>query len=142
MLVALLFLGVPAYLKWYLEQNDRSTIAALPRLADAQETYRTNYGQYAPSLAALGPPPAGASVSAAHANLIDAALAAGARSGFSFTYQASDRDNDGRADSYTVSASPFAIGSSGQAYYFLDESKQIRRSAEGAATASSPMIPK
>lgn len=137
----LVIFGVPRALRWYLEANDRAAIASLRGIGEAQERYAANYRKgYAPSLAALGPPPAGTAVSDAHVGLIDAVLAGGSKTGYQFTYQAVDADGDGRAEGYSVNADPITIGASGQQYFFLDQTKVIRGDRTAPANAGSKPI--
>ena len=78
-------------------------------LGTAEVTYAAIYGNgYSATLAALGPPPAGAVASAAAAGLIDDLLVAGSKSGYTFTYSPTLLDPTGRYNGYTILANPIA----------------------------------
>jgi hypothetical protein len=124
-----------------LERNEATAIETLRGLTTAAYAYAERYGQAPPSLAALGPPAAGAEASAEAAGLIDAELAGGVLSGYRFTYQALDTDEDGTADSFQFHAAPVDPDRSGIRHFLADASGAIRESLEGPATASSPMVP-
>jgi type II secretory pathway pseudopilin PulG len=84
----------------------------------AQVQYFTQYDRYAGSLSELGPPadgPAGP----ASADILPASLAAGVRSGYTYTLQRSPTG-------YTVNANPVKYGSTGRRTFFSDESMVIR----------------
>jgi len=68
--------------------------------------------------------------------LIDSVLASGSKSGYTFVYTAGASNQ-----SYSVTATPIILGSSGQNMYFTDQSGVIRfdTSGAGAAAASTPI---
>jgi type IV pilus assembly protein PilA len=63
-------------------------------------------------------------------------LASGSKSGYTFVYTAGTSNQ-----SYSVTATPIILGSSGQNMYFTDQSGVIRfdTSGAGAAAASTPI---
>lgn len=141
-LLTLMTIAIPNLLRARGNANEASAVASLRTITTAQATYQQTYGSgYAPSLAALGPPPAGGSPMAAAADLIDSALANGSKSGYNFFYVSLDADGDGRVDSFTLQANPIVPGQSGSKYFFTDQTNVIRFSMAGPATAASPPIP-
>jgi hypothetical protein len=74
--------------------------------------------------------------SATSADLIDATLAAGQKSGYTFVYTPGT-DNQ----SYAITATPITAATTGQNMYFTDQSGVIRVDTSGAGTtaASTPI---
>ncbi len=72
----------------------------------------------------------------ATADLIDAVLAAGDKSGYSYAYSPALLDGMGFYNGYVLNADPTVPGSTGTAYYFTDQTHVIRASVSGPATAS------
>ena len=65
--------------------------------------YSTTYGGYPTALAALGGP-AGGTATSSSAELIDAVLAGGTKSGYTFTYTTGATDSNGNILAYTMTA--------------------------------------
>ena len=63
----------------------------------------------------------------------------GRKSGFTFTYTAGEKVN-GAIRSYTITAVPDQVGTTGQRRFFSDETGEIRQSSSGVADASSPEL--
>lgn len=140
-LLTILAIAIPNLLRARTNANEASAVAALRSIATAEVSYQTQFQQgYAPSLAALGPPPA-PPPNAAGADLIDPVLALGAKSGYVFLYATTDTNGDGQPDAYTVNANPQVPGQTGTKYFYLDQSNTIRFSTTGPATSASQPIP-
>ena len=69
----------------------------------------------------------------------DPNLASGRKGGYTFTYTPGERVN-GVIRTYTITAVPDQVGSTGQRRFFADESGEMRYSASGPADTSSPVI--
>jgi hypothetical protein len=67
---------------------------------------------------------------------IDDTLANGRKSGYTFTYTPGEKVN-GAIRSYTITAVPDQVGTTGQRRFFSDETGEIRQSSSGVADASS-----
>ena len=132
-------IAIPNLLKSKMAANQSSAVASLRTVNTCEVTYSSTYNQgFTSSLAQLGPPSSGAATSAA-AGLIDSVLAAGTKSGYTFTYSAGAAVN-GSTPSYTVNGNPSTPGTTGQNYYFTDESNVIRQnSTQQAAATDSPI---
>lgn len=99
----------------------------------AQVQYYSEFGRYAKSLSELGPASDGKE-GPASVGLIRADLAAGTKSGYTFTLR-------GSPTGYTVNANPVKYGSTGRRTFFSDESMVIRaHSGPEPATAASDEI--
>jgi hypothetical protein len=59
-------------------------------------------------------------------------LAAGSKSGYTFTYTAGPADSTGRINTYTLRADPLSA-STGTNHYYTDESGVIRQNTAGTA---------
>ncbi len=135
-------LAIPQVIRERIVANEAAAVSALRTLASADLIYSSAYRSgYAPSLVALGPPAGGRPASAANADLIDAELASGARSGYTFIYAPADTTGTGQFDRFSVNANPISPNVSGQRYFFVDQSNVLRFEVRGPANANSTPIP-
>jgi type IV pilus assembly protein PilA len=98
---------------------EMAAIRTLVTLNTAQTQYFSTYGRYATSLAEMGPPPGGATATAAAGDLITTDLAAGMKSGYKFTMV-------GSPQGYAVNAEPQVFNTTGKRSFFTDQSTVIR----------------
>lgn len=70
-------------------------------------------------------------------DLIDAVLASGTKSGYTFTYSTGSIDTIGNILTYTLTATPTGIGITGQRHFFTDQSGVIRANLTGTASVNS-----
>jgi len=70
---------------------------------------------------------------------LDQNMASGRKRGYTFTYLAGETVN-GAIRSYTITAVPDEVGTSGQRRFFADESGEIHYNADGPADLTSPVI--
>jgi hypothetical protein len=63
----------------------------------------------------------------------------GRKSGYTFTYAPGEKVN-GAIRSYTVTAVPDQVGSTGQRRFYSDQAGEIRYNAFGPADATSPVL--
>jgi type IV pilus assembly protein PilA len=132
-------IAIPNLLKSRIAANQASAVGSLRTMNTSEVTYASTYTTgYSPDLASLGPPASGTG-SAASAGLIDSVLAAGVKSGYSFTYAAT-AGTGGRYDTYTINANPSTAGTTGTNYYFTDQTNVIRQNSTAAAAASDSPI--
>ncbi len=131
-------IAIPNLLRSKMAANEASAVGSLRSVNTACVTYSTTYGTgYPAALANLGP---ATPATAATADLIDSVLAAGTKSGYGFTYVAGAVDAAGNTNTYTITAIPVNIGTTGQRQFFTNESGVIRANATGAATVASTPI--
>jgi hypothetical protein len=71
--------------------------------------------------------------------LLDSTLAAGIKSGYGFAYSSAPIDNSGRINAYTVTGTPVDT-STGNTYYFTDQSGVIRQNATAVAGSTDSSI--
>jgi type IV pilus assembly protein PilA len=129
-------IAIPNLLRAKVAANEASAVGSLRTINTASVEYSTTYGGYPTSLASMGGP-AGGSATASSAELIDAVLAGGAKSGYSFGYTTGSTDSSGNILSYTLKAVPSSIGTTGQRRFFTDQSGVIRGNASGDASVNS-----
>ena len=136
--VGLLLLDLPSLeIEWNrasMDQNERDAIRTLKEVAKAIETYRRTYTKLPGSLSNLGPPAKGASTSAA-AGLVDAELAAGSKSGYTFRYVIVGASAVGAPARYALAATPLVYGTTGRRSFFVDENGLIHGADRQGALA-------
>ncbi|MFZ3216201.1 MAG: DUF4190 domain-containing protein [Candidatus Acidiferrales bacterium] len=150
-------IAIPNLLRARMAANEASAVGSLRTIETAVVTYDTQFENgYPASLEALGGAP-GEDATCNHAGLIDARVAAGQKSGYSFTYTplfpgdgaapvispkaAAKGCTSGGASGFTVTADPLQRNTTGDRSYFTDQSGVIRVSRSGArATADSPPL--
>ena len=113
-------IAVPNLLQSKAAANEASAISSLRHLVTSEITYSatTGSGSYAATLAILQT-----------AQLIDSVLGAGAKDGYTFLVT-------GLANTFTVTANPTTPGTTGNRYFFADQSGVIRRSTDNEATVA------
>ncbi len=137
-------IAIPNMLRARISANEASAVGSLRSLIVVLVQYSTNNPSvpgcancgYPPNLAILGPgaPP--------QANLIDAVLASGVKSGYTFAYIPGATDANGAVVDYTINADPTLPGTSGNRCFFTDASGVIRGNTQGApACPATPLSP-
>ena len=125
-------IAIPNLLRSKMSANEASAVGSLRTINTASVSYSTTYGNYPPSLASLGP---SSSPSSTTADLIDAALVTGTKSGYKFTYT-----SPSPYQQYSITASPITPGVTGQRYFFTDQSGVIRVNlSQVAASTDNPL---
>ena len=132
-------IAIPSYLRSRVQANEASAVSSTRIINTSAVSYSTTYPDigFPPSLAALG----GVSpcvATPASACLIETALAAGKKSGYTFAWI-----GDGATPSvaYTLNATPAVAGQSGQRMFCSDQTGVIRFDPTGAGcnAASAPV---
>ncbi len=133
-------IAIPNLLRSRIAANQASAVGSLRTLNTCEITYASTYNTgYSSTLVALGPPASGNPTPTA-AGLIDSVLAAGTKSGYSFTYTPGTADSSGRINSYGLTANPITVGTTGQNFYFTDHSAVIRQNTSATASSSDSPI--
>ncbi len=127
-------IAIPNLLRSKMAANEASAVGSLRTINTAAVTFSTQCGAYPPSLVAMGPP----FVACTTADLIDAVLATppNIKSGYTFAYATAGNP----ITTYTLTATPTTVGTTGQRYFFTDQSGVIRSSNVGAADVNSTPI--
>lgn len=132
-------IAIPNLLKSKIAANQASAVASMRTINTSEVTYSSTYNQgYTSSLAQLGPPASGASTSST-AGLVDSVLSGGTKSGYTFAYTAGTAVA-GSTPTYQITATPVSVGTTGQNYYFTDDTNVIRQNSSTTASASDSPI--
>lgn len=136
-ILIILSIALPQMSKSRMHAQEMSAVAEMRTLNQAEIQYQSQFGQYATSLAQLGPPAAsGAAEGPQAAGLIPGSLASGTTGGYNFTITAT-------TGGYSVSAVPKAFGSTGRRTFYSDQTAVIRENwSQDPATANSAEITK
>jgi len=133
-------IAIPNLLRSRIAANEASAVGSLRTYNTAEITYISTYPTvgYASAFSALGPPSSGGVTSAA-AGLIDNVLGSGTTSaskeGYIFTLATTTGGTTANV-TYTIVANAAAEGSTGQRYFFTDNSAVIRVNNTATATAN------
>lgn len=127
---------IPKITKAQIPAHEASAIASIKAINAGQMIYSSSHPDqgFTADLAMLG----GTSQSGGE-QTIDTNLASGRKTGYTFTYTPGEKVN-GAIRSYTITAVPDQVGSTGQRRFFSDESGEIHYNASGQADATSPVI--
>jgi type IV pilus assembly protein PilA len=138
-------IAVPNLLRSRMAANEASAVASLRSINTSQVVYQSTYGpSFATKLADLSD--GGTASNCALPNtptstaacLIDATLASGTKSGYTFPY--TPVTGGAIVTGYSVNANPTTSGTSGQRHFFTDDTNLIRVNPAAAATNSDPAI--
>lgn len=136
-ILIILSIALPQMSKSRMHAQEMSAVAEMRTINQAQVQYQSQFGQYATSLAQLGPPAtAGAAEGPASAGLIPGSLASGTTSGYNFTVS-------GTQGGYAVTAVPKTFGSTGRRTFYSDQTAVIRENwGQDPASVNSAEISK
>jgi type IV pilus assembly protein PilA len=126
-------IAIPKMNNQLMSAHEMAAIRQITTVHQAETQYYSQFGKYAETLQALGPPASGAPGPAA-ADLIPKVLADGKNSGYVFGVAATPTG-------YTVTAVPEAFNSSGRRTFYSDQTLVIRNNwGQDPATVESPEI--
>jgi type IV pilus assembly protein PilA len=133
-------IAIPNLMRSKIQANETAAVGALKALTEGALLYSNTYGGFPHALSDLGPASGGTAPTSASADLIDSVLASGVKSGYRFAYAAGTTDPAGNVLSYTITATPVSMGSTGQRSFFTDQSGTIRNTTNGNVDSTSPPI--
>ncbi len=118
-----------------MHAQEMAAIATLRTINTVETQYMSQFGNFATSLAQLGPPASsGGAEGPQAAGLISGNLASGSTGGYNYTITQTPAG-------YAVSAVPKAFGSTGRRTFYSDQTGIIRENwSQDPATANSPEI--
>jgi len=127
---------IPRLTKATIPAHEASALASIKAITFAEGSYSSTHPElgFTADLAMLGGNAQGGGERA-----IDSNLASGRKSGYTFTYTPGEKVN-GAITSYTITAVPDQVGTTGQRRFYSDESGEVHYNAEGPADLSSPTI--
>lgn len=118
-------IAIPNYISAKMRANESAAVQNTRSIASSELVYSTTYGAgFTTALAQLVEDPAG--VDQNHAGMIDQVLAGGTKGGYSYTYTVTATDSAGNPSEYSLTVSPLVPGSTGQKYFYVDQSGVIR----------------
>jgi hypothetical protein len=144
--LGLVLLDLPSLeLEWdaaEADKNEQAAIESLKMIAKAVEAFRLKYARLPSSLSNLGPPLQGAASGDA-AGLLDAGLASGMASGYSFRYVILGASGLGAPAKYALAATPLSYGRTGHRSFFRDAEGTLRGADRKGAVGSEtdPTLP-
>jgi type IV pilus assembly protein PilA len=141
-------ISIPNLLRSKMAANEASAVGSVRTIDVAVVEYQSIYGVgYPASLAQIGS--SGPTTGCNNAQLIDAVLTNGVKSGYSLAIipgtQAIPKESvpqgctPGFYDGYVVTANPVSVGTSGQRAFCSDATGVIRANPAGTATYTSPL---
>ena len=140
-------IAIPNLLRARIAANEASAVGSARTMNTAAVTFASTYGNgFPPGIANMGTAAAGdTTASCGEALLIDNQLTTGIKSGYSYTYKDGTGDIPNAAPTggcagwnlYSLTAQPVTPGTTGQRYFYTDQTGVIRFNATGAATATS-----
>lgn len=128
--------ALPKIMKSQIPAHEASAIASIQAIHESEMIYSSMHPDvgYTADLSTLGGTAQGGGE-----QTIDNNLASGRRSGYTFTYTPGEKVN-GAIRSYTLTAVPDQIGTTGQRRFYSDESGEVHYNGGGPADATSPVI--
>jgi type IV pilus assembly protein PilA len=139
-------IAIPNLLRSKMAANESSAVGSMRTINTAEVTYATAYPNfgYSVDIPSLGGAAPCVVASTATACLIDQVLAsataaATAKSGYFFTYAVAGAAG-GINTAYSLLATPANPGTTGQRYFFTDQTGVIRYGINSAATVNSSAI--
>ncbi len=135
-------IAIPNIMRSRIAANEASAVGSLRVLNTAEATYNLTYNQsYTCTLSDLGPPSGGAQPSSSGAALIDAQLASGTKSGYTFS-AGTCTGSTGSVSLYQWLADPTAPGTSGSRHFCTSDTYSIKvdpNSSANCLTIGSPV---
>jgi type IV pilus assembly protein PilA len=128
-------IAIPNLLRSRIAANESSAVGSMRTINTSEITYNSTYPTtgFTCTLANLGPPASGTSASSTAAGLLDSNLAAGNKSGYSFTPGTCNTANSITID-YQWKADPQTPGTTGQRFFCTDSSGVIKFDAGSSST--------
>jgi type IV pilus assembly protein PilA len=132
-------IAIPSYLRSKMAANEASAVQSVRDINTAEAAYSIQFGAgFSLSLLNLGG--TGTTATTTNALLLDPVVSAGTKDGFSFSYAVAGTDPQGNPNSFTVNANPLHAGTTGNRWFFSDESFVIRADGAHAATIADPPL--
>ncbi len=127
---------IPKLTKSTIPAKETSAIASIRAVNEAEMIYSSSHPDlgFTADMLMLG----GTSQTGGEGT-IDNVLASGRKQGYTFTYTPGEKVN-GAIRSYTITAVPDQVGTTGQRRFYSDESGEIHYNSSGPADATSPVI--
>jgi len=132
-MLLLLAVAIPNAMNAHMNANETVVMREVQTIHQGQTQYQSQFGDYASTLAELGPPADGAA-GPAGAKLIPGSLASGEKDGYVFTLH---RTPEG----YAINANPKSFGRNGRRTFYLDQDGILHQNwGPAPASATSPEL--
>ncbi|HEY0758330.1 MAG TPA: type II secretion system protein [Acidisarcina sp.] len=143
-MLILMLIAIPNFTRIKGQANETSAKQSLNAIYDAEVQYSSDYpaNGFACSLTALGGQVGSAPPTPQSAQLLDNALAAGQKSGYTFNITNCSKvtvNNQDQVTGFTVTAVPQAIGKTGTKGYCIDQAREIKVDPTGGTNCSQPL---
>jgi type IV pilus assembly protein PilA len=143
-MLILMLIAIPNMLNLKAQANETSAIQSLRAIQMAETQYTTEYpaNGYACALSALGGAASSGAPSAQSAQLLQADLSGGAKSGYQFAIVNCTKTTVNNQDNYTsyeATAVPLQVGKTGHNGYCLDMSGTILKDPTGGTNCTVPI---
>jgi type IV pilus assembly protein PilA len=140
-ILILMTLAIPAMQSIIKTANEKSAINSLKFLNTEEANYASEYPQhgFSCSLPAMGGNPSAGTPTAEAAQLIPEDLAAGNKSGYTFTIVCGSKttiNNVDQVNSYTINATPNTVNKTGNRGYCTDENGAIHFDPKGGTNCT------
>jgi type IV pilus assembly protein PilA len=131
-------IAIPNLLKARISANEASAVTSIHSVNTAEITYATIFPQvgYSATLVDLGP--GGGCNAPAAACIIDATLAGGIKSGYTFTYV--QTAGGPPSPGYTLNADPLTRGITGQRSFYSDQANATHFNQSAVAGPNDPQL--
>jgi type IV pilus assembly protein PilA len=143
-MLILMLIAIPNMLNLKASANEASAMQSLRAIQEAETQYATEYpaNGFSCSLTSLGGSAASGAPNAQSAQLLQADLAGGNKSGYAFTITNCTKTTVNNQDNYTsyeATAVPQAVGKTGHNGYCLDMSGTILKDPTGGTNCTVPV---
>jgi type IV pilus assembly protein PilA len=143
-MLVLMLIAIPNFAKMRIQANQTSAIQSLRAIYSAQIQYQTNYPAqgFASSLVQLGGDPKSGPPTPQSAQFLQADLAGGQKSGYTFAIVNTTKVTVNNQDQYTgyeATAVPQAVGRTGQNGYCIDQQGEVRADPTGGTNCTQPL---
>ena len=137
-------LAIPQMRKLIKNANEASAQQSVRTISNAELAYANEYPArgYTCTLAELGGDPKAGAPTAQAAQLLDATLATGQKSGYTFAITNCTKvtiNNQDQYKSFEVTAVPQSVGHSGDSGYCDDDNNNIRKDPTGGTNCTTPI---
>ena len=130
-------IAIPNLLKAKMAANEASAASCIHAINTAEISYSSAFPTigYSAALADLGPASGGACPNTSTASCyIDAALASGTKSGYTYTYVQDTSSSP--SPGYTLNVDPVTPGVTGERHFYSDQYNVTRYNMSGTATSA------
>ena len=143
-MLILMLIAIPNFTRIKGQANETSAEQSLRAIYQAQIQYSSDYpaNGFSCSLTSLGGTVGSAPPTAQSAQLLDSALSAGQKSGYTFNITNCTKvtvNNQDQITSYTATAVPQAVGKTGTRGFCIDQANEIKVDPAGGTNCTQPL---